>query len=421
MSIAVKLPALGESVVEGTVSRWLVEPGERVEVDQSICEVTTDKVDVEIPAPASGTVARILVPEGATVDVGAELAMLELEEAAPVADCSDSDPALAEASSPQPELQAPAPIDPDEQLRATPVARRLADEARLDLSQIDGSGPSGRITKSDVLTHSRRSAVAAPPAAAAEPGGVVAKPTPPLSQLRLELEEGDRVLPMSPQRRLIAAHMVYSKHTSPHVGTVAEIDFGGVAALRGDHASAFRERHGASLTYLPFVAYAVAGALREYPALNASVAEDAIVERAGIHLSLAVETEQGLMAPVIRRADSLSLAGLAIAVEDLSLRARSKQLGPDELRGGTFTISNPGRRGNLYGFAIINQPQVGILRMGELVKRPVARTVDGADAIVIRPMMHIALSYDHRAVDGARANAFLHSVRERLESAHFDL
>ena len=172
---------------------------------------------------------------------------------------------------------------------------------------------------------------------------------------------------------------------------------------------------------MPFVAFAVGHALREYPALNASVTEDAIVLRRGIHLSLAVETKQGLLAPVVRNADRLSLAGLALAIDDLSVRARSRKLSPDELRGGTFTISNPGRFGNLYGFAIINQPQVGILRMGELVKRPVVRSADGADAIVIRPMMHLALSYDHRAVDGARANSFLYGVRERLESAGFDL
>ena len=367
MSIAVKLPALGESVVEGTVSRWLVQPGERVEIDQSICEVTTDKVDVEIPAPASGTIERILVAEGSAVDVGAELAIL----------CPDTADA-AHPSDPL-ETQIPGPSlffdEPGDRARATPVARRLADDARLDLSEIAGSGPAGRITKSDVLSHAQSVPEPSAPSSQLPAASrvVVAGPTPPLAQLRLELDEGDRVVPMSPQRKLIAAHMVYSKHTSPHVGTVAEVDLGGVDALRRKHAAAFRERHGASLTFLPFVAYAVGRALQEYPALNASVAEDAIIERRGIHLALAVETEQGLMAPVIRRADCLSLAGLAQAIEDLSLRARSKQLVPDELRGGTFTISNPGRFGNLYGFAIINQPQVGILRMGELVKRPVVR------------------------------------------------
>ncbi len=226
---------------------------------------------------------------------------------------------------------------------------------------------------------------------------------------------------MSPLRKLVAEHMVMSKRTSPHVGTVAEIDMGGVVRVRDAHKRSFRDAHGFSLTFMPFIVHAAVRALREYPALNASVLEDAIVEKKDIHVGIAVETEKGLVVPVVRHADRLSLAGLAQAVEDLATRARSKRLSPDELKGGTFTISNPGRQGNLYGFAIINQPQVGILRMGEIVKRPVVRSVDRQDAIVIRPIMHLALSYDHRAVDGAPANGFLFRVRELLEGAEFDL
>jgi 2-oxoglutarate dehydrogenase E2 component (dihydrolipoamide succinyltransferase) len=235
------------------------------------------------------------------------------------------------------------------------------------------------------------------------------------------IQEGDRVIPMSPLRKLVAEHMVYSKRTSPHVGTVAEVDLGGVAALRAKHKRAFEEAHGLPLTFLPFIVHATVRALREFPALNASVLEDAIVEKRDIHIGVAVETDKGLVVPVVRHADRLSLAGLAAAIEDLSNRARSKKLTADELKGGTFTVSNPGRTGNLYGFAIINQPQVGILRMGEIVKRPVVREIDGQDAIVIRPTMHLALSYDHRAVDGAPANGFLHRVRVLLEEAEFDL
>jgi len=249
----------------------------------------------------------------------------------------------------------------------------------------------------------------------------VAAPTAPLPQLQIDLEEGDRIVPMTPQRRLTAAHMVYSKATSPHVGTVAEVDLGSVALLRGQHGDDFRRRHGTSLTYLPFVANAVVRALRQFPALNVSVAGDAIVERAGIHLAVAVETGKGLLVPVLRHADRLSLPGLALAIEEISRRARERKLGPADLRGGTFTISNPGRQGNLYGFAIINQPQVGILRMGELVKRPVVRSVGGEDVIAIRPTMHLALSYDHRAVDGAGANGFLFRIRELLEAGDFEL
>jgi len=226
---------------------------------------------------------------------------------------------------------------------------------------------------------------------------------------------------MTPLRRLVAEHMVLSKRTSPHVGTVAEIDMGGVARVRAAHKRAFQEAHGFGLSFLPFVVHATVRALREYPRLNASVLEDSIVEKKDLHMGIAVETEKGLVVPVVRHADRLSLAGLAQAVEDLANRARSKKLSPDELKGGTFTISNPGREGNLYGFAIINQPQVGILRMGEVVKRPVVRGLDGEDAIAIRPIMHLALSYDHRAVDGGPANGFLHRIRELLEEAEFDL
>jgi 2-oxoglutarate dehydrogenase E2 component (dihydrolipoamide succinyltransferase) len=226
---------------------------------------------------------------------------------------------------------------------------------------------------------------------------------------------------MSPLRKLVAEHMVLSKRVSPHVGTVAEIDMSGVARVRDAHKKAFKNTNGFSLSFLPFIVLATVRALREYPQINASVLDDAIVLKKDIHVSIAVETDKGLVAPVVRHTDRLSLAGIAQAIEDLASRARSKKLSPDELKGGSFTVSNPGRQGNLYGFAIINQPQVGILRMGEMVKRPVVRTIAGDDAIVIRPMMHLALSYDHRAVDGSPANGFLFRVRELLEEAEFDL
>jgi len=226
---------------------------------------------------------------------------------------------------------------------------------------------------------------------------------------------------MSPMRRIIADHMVYSKRTSPHVGTVAEVDLSRVVRLRSQHKKSFQETHGVSLTFLPFIVHATVKALREFPALNASVVEDAIVEKQDVHVGVATETEKGLVVPVVRHADRLSLAGTAMAIDDLATRAREKRLSADDLRGGTFTVSNPGRHGNLYGFAIINQPQVGILRMGEIAKRAVVRTLDGEDAIVIRTMMYMALSYDHRAVDGAPANGFLYRIRELLEAAEFDL
>jgi 2-oxoglutarate dehydrogenase E2 component (dihydrolipoamide succinyltransferase) len=422
MSVVVTLPQLGESVVEGTVARWLVKEGDRVERDQPLVEVTTDKVDAEIPAPEAGVIEAILAPEGATVPVGGELARIGTGAAAsagrsapaPAARAAESAPRAARATEPA---------------RPTPAARRAAADSGVDLAAVEATGPAGRIRRADVERLGRERP-AAPPAsaAAAKPARSAARApradTDAAARARFgsyAIQEGDRVVPMSPLRKLVAEHMVYSKRTSPHVGTVAEVDLGGVAAVRNQQKRAFQEAHGLPLTFLPFVVHATVRALREYPALNASVLEDAIVEKRDIHIGVAVETDKGLVVPVVRHADRLSLAGLAAAIEDLSNRARTKKLTADELKGGTFTISNPGRHGNLYGFAIINQPQVGILRMGEIVRRPVVREIEGQDAIVIRPIMHLALSYDHRAVDGAPANGFLHRVRELLEEAEFDL
>jgi 2-oxoglutarate dehydrogenase E2 component (dihydrolipoamide succinyltransferase) len=309
-------------------------------------------------------------------------------------------------------------------ITATPVARRLADEASIDLRKVRGTGSAGRVTKDDILRHGTELQTAAPtvaPVANVPPPAPAPRRARPAASFGYELQPGDRVIPMTPMRRIISEHMVYSKRTSPHVGTVAELDLSRVVRLRSQHKKAFEETYGIALTFLPFVVHAVVRALREYPALNASVVEDAIVEKQNVHVGVATETEKGLVVPVIRDADRLSLAGTAMAIHDLSSRARDRKLTADDLRGGTFTVSNPGRKGNLYGFAIINQPQVGILRMGEIAKRPVVRTLEGEDAIVIRTMMYMALSYDHRAVDGAPANAFLHRIRELLEAADFEV
>jgi 2-oxoglutarate dehydrogenase E2 component (dihydrolipoamide succinyltransferase) len=423
MQISVELPALGESVVEGTVTRWLVKEGDAVQRDQPLVEITTDKVDAEIPAPEAGVVAKIVAAEGETVPVGGVLAKIETDAAAaarPAAPARPAEPARVE-----PARAEAAPT------RATPVARRLAEEAQVDLSGVAGTGVGGRVTKQDVHAQRAAAPAAAPaaeaPAAPAAPRGAAARPAKAAAragraaQFTYQLQPGDKVIAMTPLRRLVAEHMVLSKQISPHVGTVAEIDMSGVSRVRDAHKRAFQEAHGFNLTFLPFIVHATVRALREFPRLNASVVEDAIVEKKDVHVGIATETEKGLVVPVVRHADRLSLAGLAQAIEDLSTRARSKRLSADELKGGTFTVSNPGRHGNLYGFAIINQPQVGILRVGEIVKRPVVRTVDGEDAIVIRPIMHLALSYDHRAVDGAPANGFLHRVRVLLEGAEFDL
>ena len=429
MRAGVELPALGESVVEGTVSRWLVAVGERVEVDQPLVEVTTDKVDAEIPSPMAGVVVEILAAEGDVVPVGGVLVQID-SEAAPALSTQKPPSESSPPSPPSPPSAPPAPAS-SEPSRATPVARRLADESGLSLDQIEGSGSGGRITKQDVLRQAE--APPAPSSSLAPSPSPSAAPAPAPSPARTSgsggtrrsaaytPEPGDRVIPMSPMRRIIAEHMVYSKRTSPHVGTVAEVDMSAVVGLRAAHKVAFQEANGFGLTYLPFIVHSVVRALKEFPALNASVIEGAIVEKRHINVGLAVETEKGLVVPVVRNADRLSLAGLAAEIDDVAQRARNKRLSADDLQGGTFTVSNPGRQGNLYGFAIINQPQVGIVRMGEMIKRPVVRTVGGEDVIVIRPMMHIALSYDHRAVDGAPANGFLYRIRELLERAEYDL
>ncbi len=443
MSVDVQLPSLGESILEGTVSRWLVGEGEMVEIDQPIVEVTTDKVDAEIPSPVAGMIEQILVREGDVIAIGAVLARVDPDakaaatpprEAAKVPQpASASQPATRSVPTPTPAL-APTPAFARAEataVPATPVARRMAEGAEIDLREIKGTGSAGRVTKDDVVRHQ---GPAAPMAAHASPAALapaVAAPAPPRSAqaagpakrnpFGYQLAPGDRVVPMSPMRRIIAEHMVYSKRTSPHVGTVAEVDLSAVVRLRSQHKKAFEKSTGIALTFLPFVVYATVRALRDFPALNASVVDDSIVEKQDIHLGVATETEKGLVVPVVRHADRLSLSGTAIAINDLATRAREKKLSADDLKGGTFTVSNPGRQGNLYGFAIINQPQVGILRMGEIAKRAVVRTLEGEDAIVIRTMMYLSLSYDHRAVDGAPANGFLYRIRELLEAGDFSL
>jgi len=431
MAITVELPALGESVVEGTITKWLVKEGDRVERDQPLVEISTDKVDAEIPAPEAGVIERILVPEGETIPVGAALVTIATGAGAAVAApkaaaAKIGEPKQLEAKKTAAKQPAAAPpAAPASAPRATPVAKQAAAAAGVDLRGVAATGVGGRVTKDDVALEIAASAApsVSHPIGAPAPIHRVALPStgnqPPY--LSYQVQQGDRVIPMTPLRKIVAEHMVLSKQVSPHVGTVAEIDMGAVVRLRDLHKKAFQAQHGFSLTFLPFLVHAAVRALGEFPRLNASVLEDAIVEKRAIHIGVAVETEKGLVVPVVRDADRLSLAGLAAAIEDLSARARNKKLSPDDLRGGTFTVSNPGRHGNLYGFAIINQPQVGILRMGELVKRPVVRTIDGEDAIVIRPIMHLALSYDHRAVDGAPANAFLHHVRELLEDGGIEL
>jgi 2-oxoglutarate dehydrogenase E2 component (dihydrolipoamide succinyltransferase) len=420
MALSVTMPQMGESVSEGTLERWLVREGERVEKDQVLCEITTDKVDAEVVAPESGVITKLIVPQGQTVPVGADLATLEPAGGTPAAKVATPLPAPARPATPlAAKLQ---PAASDSAARATPVARRMAEDKGIDLASVAGSGIGGRITKADVTAPGAAPAprVARPAPAAVTPGSLgefLAGMRVPTHRIAPE----DKVIPFTAIRRRIAEHMVVSHVVSPHVGTVAEVDLSKLAKLRDRAKKDFEKAHGFGLSYLPFVVAATVRALRDFPRVNSAVVGDAIVERAGIHVGVAVETDRGLLVPVIRDSDRLSLVGIAEAINELATRARERTISADELAGGSFTVSNPGREGNLYGFAVINQPQVGILRMGEVKKRAVVVEQGGEDTIAIHPMMYLALSYDHRIIDGVTGNSFLFRAARVLEAAEFEL
>ncbi len=450
----VVMPQLGESVVEGTVVRWIAKPGQRVELDEPLVEIATDKANTEIPSPSAGVLVEQLAKEGAVVAVGAPLARLDESAASAAAPAEKK----INFSSPQSSPAQPAPAD----VRATPVGRNVAQEHGLDLSKVPGSGAGGRVTKADVTTYLERGATAAqselqppsttfpgqrpasiapPPVPSQPPVAAAYYSQPPVSMPapggyagfgpisislraykppRYTPKEGDQVVPFDQRRRLIAEHMVYSKATSPHVPCTAEVDVGNLSRLRGEWKKA-KETSGKAPSFLVAVCRATVQALPEFPRLNAVVQDESLILRKDVNLGVAVETEKGLLVPVIRKANELSVLGLSRALDDLAARARTGKVTADELSGGSFTVSNPGLKGNLFGAAIINQPQVGILRMGEIVKRPVVRELDGEDVIVIRPMMYLTLSYDHRVIDGVTGNGFLHRVRELIEEAKFAL
>lgn len=454
MAIEVTMPQMGESVVEGTVTKWLVKAGESVREDQPLCEISTDKVDTEIPSPGAGVIARLIASEGQTLPIGALLAVIETgaEAAAPAKPIRVAAPP-AEAVAPAPAARVVAeaqPVAPPVPLRVaaagaaprrySPVVLRMAEERGIDLNRVPGTGIGGRVSKRDVefylealergqvpaapRAEAVRPAAPAAPAAEAPPAprpapapaaGAVFRP--PVYQPR----EGDIVEPFTRRRKIISEHMVYSKTHAPHVGTVAEVDLTKVMVLREAHKDAFRSREGFALTLLPFAAIATVRALKEFPRMNASVVGDSLVIRKDINLGIAMDAEEGLVVPVIKGAEGLSVVGLAREIERLHRKVVEKSLTADDLAGGSFTLSNPGREGNLYGFAIINQPQVGILRMGEVKKRPVVIEVDGADAIAVRIMMYLALSYDHRVIDGVLGNRFLFRTARILEEADFEL
>jgi 2-oxoglutarate dehydrogenase E2 component (dihydrolipoamide succinyltransferase) len=501
------MPQMGESIAEGTITKWLKKVGEHVERDEPLFEISTDKVDAEIPSPAAGVLTEIRFQEGETVEVNKVIAMLDGDgpgaaaepapagAAVPATEAANDisapvEPAAAavedsahaqeaetpgaaslpgEASAPQsaallnPEPAAvPAPSSlpdlpqveerhyaptevartgdrPDdrkgtsvEDLRRTkssPLVRRIASEHNIDIARLEGTGLSGRVTKNDILSFIESGApVVAPRAASPKLAPETAVPAttlpipPPAAAASGKPSAGDTVEKMSVMRKKIAEHMVLSRRTSAHVTTVYEIDMTRIARLRDQHKEAFLERTGTKLTFMPFIFQAVVNAIRKFPIFNSQVSGDQIIYKRDINLGMAVALDWGLIVPVIKRADDLSISGLARAANDLADRARTRQLKPDEVAGGTFTITNPGVFGGLFGTPIINQPQVAILGLGKIEKRPrVTTTAEGEDSIAIRSMAYFALSFDHRIIDGSDAERFLAYLKELLEEGEFVL
>ena len=435
---AVTMPALGESVTEGTVTRWLKAEGDQIEVDEPLLEVSTDKVDTEIPSPVAGIVTKILVAEDETVPVGAELAIVgsrtgavpapatTVHQTAPAAAAPTPAPAPAPApAAPVPTVAAaaPAPSATDAVAYVTPLVRKLASDNSIDLSALKGTGVGGRIRKQDVLDAASAAKAAAAPAVTAArasasapaPAGSTAGAGVAVSPKRGTTEK------MSRLRKVIAARMVESLQVSAQLTTVVEVDVTKIARLRDRAKRDFETREGTKLSFLPFFALAAVEALKAHPSVNSSVVGDEIIYHGSENLGVAVDTERGLLVPVIKDAGDLNIAGLSRKIADLAERTRTNKVSPDELGGGTFTLTNTGSRGALFDTPIINQPNVAILGTGAVVKRPVVvKDNDGGETIAIRSMVYLALSYDHRVVDGADAARFLTTMKSRLEEGAFD-
>ncbi|MEN9692897.1 MAG: hypothetical protein RLZZ330_541 [Actinomycetota bacterium] len=426
-AVNVVLPALGESVTEGTITRWLKQVGDSVNADEALLEVSTDKVDTEIPSPASGTISQILVGEDSTAAVGSVLAVISVSGAAPSAPVATPPAAPVATATAAPAAPIHIPAAPavftsstnvdNSEAYVTPLVRKIAAENGVDLATVKGSGVGGRIRKQDVLAiveaRQSGSAPAAPKAAAP-----VAAPVEIDSALRGRTEKLSRL------RKVIAQRMVESLQSSAQLTSVAEVDVTNIVTLRDRNKKSFESREGVKLSYMPFFAKAIVDTLKAHPVLNASIDVEAgtVTYHDSEHLAIAVDTDKGLLVPVIRNAGDLSISGLARNINDLAERTRTGQVSPDELSGGTFTLTNTGSRGALFDTPIINQPQVAILGLGAIVKRPVVVTdSDGRDSIAVRHMVYLSLTYDHRLVDGADAARYLVALKQRLESGVFDI
>src|SRR6202521_4045381 len=406
MTTSVKMPQLGESITEGTISKWLKQPGDQVKKYEGLVEIITDKVNAEVPAPLAGVLKEIKVKEGTTVTVGTEIAVIEesMGAAASASPATPAPTAAAEAVASPLAGEGPVGGSPEARTRLSPAVRALIEEHRItdaELARIEGSGIGGRISKKDIEDYvakraqpatgngEQRQKTATPPAAT--PGTTV---------------------PLSPMRRAIASNMLKSKQTIPHAWTVAEVDMTSVVRFRQAAKAAFRQREGIDLTFVPIIVKAVVEGLKAVPVLNASWSDEGVVLPKEINIGVAVSVDDGLIVPVVHQADRMSIAGLAKTIDDLATRARAGKLGIPDVQGGTFTVNNPGTFGTILSYSIIAPPQAGILAMDAIVKRPVV--VEG-DAIAIRSMMNLCLSFDHRVLDGVSAARFLQGVRRWLE------
>jgi 2-oxoglutarate dehydrogenase E2 component (dihydrolipoamide succinyltransferase) len=423
MATNVIMPQMGESIAEGTITKWMKKVGERIDRDEPLFEISTDKVDAEIPSPAAGVLTQILVKENETVAINTVVAVIDGEG-------SVSAPKPVQATAPIPPEPAPVPSAPaapatiaqpapEEQengeagdIRTSPLVRRIAREHNVDLGGVKGTGLGGRVSKKDILDYidqRRAPAPAAPPAAVPAPIAppVAQAPAPPIA-----FTGATQIVPMTPMRQKIAEHMVMSKHTSAHVYTLVEVEMTRVVAARERFKQEFEQRNGIKLTFTPFFVRASVEAIKELPIINSSLDGNNIIYKRDVNIGVAVALENGLIVPVVKRADEKNFLGVARAVQDLADRARSKRLSVEDVQGGTFTITNPGSFGGLFGLPIINQPQVAILGVGAIEKRPVVRD----DAIAIRHMVYLSISYDHRVIDGAVAERFMGKIKNILEN-----
>jgi 2-oxoglutarate dehydrogenase E2 component (dihydrolipoamide succinyltransferase) len=476
MATEIIMPQMGESIAEGTITKWLKKVGDSVKRDEPIFEISTDKVDAEIPSPVAGTLVEIKVPEGATVAINTVVGVIgeagekaasapaaiqtpaqapappavaaapEAKAAPPPAPAAPPPPpARAPEPAPAPRAAAPAPapapapaspssggqvesIEERIRRRSSPLVRKIAQENAIEITDVDGTGIHNRVTKNDILSYLENRKVAAVPsraATAAAPTLEVGRAEPaeaPAPRPAIAVSDRDEIVAMSKIRRITAENMILSKRTSAHVTTVFQVDYTNISRIRQKHKDAFLEKNGVKLTYLPFIFRSAIQALRQFPQVNASIDGESIVYHKDIHLGMAVALDWGLIVPVIKNADEKSILGLARASQDLAERARSKRLKPEEIQGGTFTVTNPGVFGSLFGTPIIPQPQVAILGVGTIEKRPVVvADEEGNDALGIRTVGYLALSFDHRLIDGADADRFMASVKTTLESGEFDL